>query len=178
MIFSRCFFAQGWLRASSFSRGKSSSPSNKCGDTWATETAGDSPAAIKTLAINRPFNIVSISRSLWRRNRDVAELQAASVVALDIERTGLAFVGVERSARNALDFLMIHGEHAVVNDGHRATDEGDIECLPLAWCAGNVFGCYATVDGTDTAFGRIAGEGLVFELNFVAAAQVKAAIGV
>src|SRR5579862_3285052 len=57
-----------------------------------------------------------IARSLLRqRNGDVPELEAAGVIALDVERPRLAFVGVERPPGDALDYLVVDGGHAVAH---------------------------------------------------------------
>ena len=47
--------------------------------------------------------------SLWYRNGDVAKGEATSVVALDVERSGLIFVGIERTARDTVNFFVIDG---------------------------------------------------------------------
>ena len=62
------------------------------------------------------------------------------VVALDVEGTGLSFVGIECAAGDAFDLLMIDDGDAVVDDGDIAADEGDVEGLPLAGSARNSLG--------------------------------------
>ena len=55
------------------------------------------------------------SRLLFRnRYGDVAQPHTACVVALDVERSGFAFVGVNGSSGNALNFLSVNCGHAVV----------------------------------------------------------------
>jgi hypothetical protein len=47
--------------------------------------------------------------SLRYGNGDVAKFEAASVVALDVERSGLAFVGIERTAGDTVNFFVVDG---------------------------------------------------------------------
>src|SRR3954447_11648283 len=56
-------------------------------------------------------------RLLFRlRNRDVAKLQSTGVVALDIEGSGFAFVGVKSPTRDAFNLFRIHDGGAVANN--------------------------------------------------------------
>jgi hypothetical protein len=44
----------------------------------------------------------------WHCNGDVAELQTAGMIALDIERSGLAFICIQCAAGDALNFLGVN----------------------------------------------------------------------
>jgi len=59
---------------------------------------------------------------------DVAELQAAGVVALDVERAGRAFIGVERASGDAVDLSVIGA--ARVADREAVT--ADLKACPTA----------------------------------------------
>jgi hypothetical protein len=47
--------------------------------------------------------------SLWHGNRDVAKFEAAGVVALNVERSGLSLIGIERAAGDPVDFFVVDG---------------------------------------------------------------------
>lgn len=64
-----------------------------------------------------------------RRYSDIAELEASRAVDLDVERTGLRLIRVDRAAR---DFLVGDGHYSVVDDGDGAARQRDVERLPLA----------------------------------------------
>src|SRR5260221_551230 len=51
---------------------------------------------------------------------DVAEFQAAGVIALDVEGAGVAFIRIERAAGDALDFFAVDGGDSVVDHRHGA----------------------------------------------------------
>ncbi len=89
---------------------------------------------------------------------DVAEFEAAGVVALDVEGAGFGFVGVEGSTGDAFDLLLVNGGDAVADDGEGAADQGDVKDLPGAGLARKIsLGGDAAVDAADAAFRRIGG---------------------
>ena len=65
--------------------------------------------------------------SHWYGNGDVAKFEAAGVVALDVERSGLAFVGIERTAGDTVNFFVVDGQRAVTNNRYRSSDQGDVK---------------------------------------------------
>ena len=54
------------------------------------------------------------------------------MVALNVERTGLAFVGIQCPAGDACDLLSINRLHTISHDGYRPSDERDIKRFPFA----------------------------------------------
>lgn len=57
----------------------------------------------------------------WHLNRDVAVLDAARVVALDVKRSGLAFIRVQSTACDAVDFFVVDHRDAIGDLGHDAS---------------------------------------------------------
>ena len=54
------------------------------------------------------------------------------MIALQEERTGLAFAGVQRAACDSRDFHVVVNRGSVLRNGQRAAYEGDVHHLPLA----------------------------------------------
>jgi len=112
-----------------------------------------------------------------RRKGELPEFHLA-VVALDQERARFFFVAVERAAGDARDGLTFDNGFAIENDVNDAANEGDFEGLPFAGFFGgvNAWSEVAINAADEVAFGFEAE--IIFDLHFVTAAQVNAAVGV
>ena len=99
------------------------------------------------------------------------------MVALEEEGAGFGFVAIEGSAGGSGNFDVVVVHFAVAEDGDVATDEGDVEGGPLAEVEGGGGGWgVVAVDGTHFMVGEFTAFGA--DLNFVAAAEVDAAVAV
>ncbi|MNL36730.1 hypothetical protein D3C87_1588330 [compost metagenome] len=92
------------------------------------------------------------------------------MIALDVERAGLAFVAVQCAARNAWDFLIADHRFAVRHECKHSAHQRNVECVPFAGFFGNHFArgnetvdCAHLVEGGLHAFA-------VGNLHFVTAA--------
>ncbi len=74
---------------------------------------------------------IIVFRLLSGSDNDLAELDR-TMVALEIDRAGFAFVAVERTAGDAGDLLVGDNGFTIHHDGHIAADEGDVERLPVS----------------------------------------------
>jgi hypothetical protein len=54
-------------------------------------------------------------------------------LALNVEGAWLAFVGIQRAARDAFDFLAVNRGNPIANNGYGTAHQRDVERLPLAW---------------------------------------------
>src|ERR1035441_593507 len=77
-------------------------------------------------------NCIGIRSTVRYRDSDVAVFHAAGVIALDVERSGLAFAAIDGAAGNARNLLAINGGLAIADDGHGAPHQGHIVALPFA----------------------------------------------
>src|ERR1035437_7048623 len=110
---------------------------------------------------------------------DVAGLHAAGVIALYVEGAGFAFVGIERAARGAGDLLVIDSLDAVANHRQPTAHQSDVEAFPLARRARQLHRRREHAVDTPDAVKLVVGVHLlVLHLDFVAAAQIDAAIAV
>ena len=101
------------------------------------------------------------------------------MVALNVEGTRLTLVGIQRAARDSLDLLVVDRHDAIVDDRHNAAHQRDVERLPLSRRARQFgLGRDPSVNRPDAALRRIAGERFIFDLNFITAPQVEAAVAV
>src|ERR1700722_4518132 len=69
-------------------------------------------------------------RLLRDRDCNIAELQAARVIPLDIERPWVALICVQRSPRDSFDLFVVDYQDAVVDDRYGAADERDVKRFP------------------------------------------------
>src|ERR1035438_10457091 len=115
---------------------------------------------------------------LRKLDGDVAVLHAAGVIALQVERAGLALVGIERAARGAGDFLVVDGGDAVAHHRKPTAYQRDVEALPLAGCARQIHRRRDhAVDRPDAVKPVVGVHLLVFHLDLVAAARTPAGGG-
>src|ERR1017187_3690775 len=113
----------------------------------------------------------------WHRNRDVAVLHSAGVIALNVKRAGLAFPAVERPARDARDLLVVHGLDAIAKDGHPAAHQGNVVIFPFARLARQLHGwSEETVDGAHAVELVVRLQRFIFHLNFIARTKVNPAV--
>src|SRR3984957_21032870 len=68
-----------------------------------------------------------IRLSLWEGNGDVAKFEATGVVALDVKGSGLAFVGIERTAGDTVNFFVVDGQRAVTNNRYCSSHQSDVK---------------------------------------------------
>ena len=54
------------------------------------------------------------------------------MVALKVEWSGFAFIGINSAARNPHDFLIVDRGYAIARNGHVPPHQRDIETFPLA----------------------------------------------
>src|SRR6478609_10901541 len=101
----------------------------------ATSKAGPSDAVRRTDSrTHAPDGVLTEIRLFLRHgNGDVAEHQPSGMVALDIERSRLAFIRIQCAASDAFDFFCIDYFDAIANDGDSTTNERDVERLPFTW---------------------------------------------
>ena len=100
------------------------------------------------------------------------------MVALNVERSRFAFVGVERAARNALNLFAADSGDAIANHCHGPPDQGDIEHVIVTLPGSVFFGSQPAIDRAHQAIRRSLRTFAPFNLDFVAAAQIEAAVGV
>ena len=113
----------------------------------------------------------------WRED-DVAVGHAAFFAALKIDGTGQLLVAIERAAGDAGNFLIVDDGLTVPDEGHVSANQGDVVGLPLAGLAWKFRRWREeAVNAADAMAGRLI-NGVGFDLNFVAAAQVDAAVGI
>src|SRR5271157_2841918 len=94
--------------------------------------AATKPAATTANAITRAtFMLFSISAPRYR-NRDVAVLHPARVIALDIDRPGFALIRVQGAAGDSRNLLVVDRGDAVANHRHHASHQRNVEALPCA----------------------------------------------
>src|SRR3954471_21518520 len=110
-----------------------------------------------------------------RSDQDVAVLDR-TVIALQENRTWRAFIAVERATGDSGHLLVCDHLSAVGDDGHHSSDEGDVVRLPLT---GRPRRDHArrqeSVNGAEPVVPRRIAV-VVLDLNFVAAAQIDAAV--
>src|SRR5450759_4085103 len=87
---------------------------------------------------------------LCRRNRDVPVPDAAVMVTLEVNWTGVGFVAVDGAAGYAGDLLIVDGGHVVEYHRRPSPDDGDVISLPLrperrrsGWAKHAIDGAYA-----------------------------------
>lgn len=49
------------------------------------------------------------------------------MVALDVKGSGLAFVGIERTAGDTVNFFVVDGQRAVTNNRYCSSHQGDVK---------------------------------------------------
>src|SRR4029077_19270373 len=118
-------------------------------------------------------------RSLARGSDDyLAKHHAAFFAALEVDGAGQFFVTIESAAGDAGDFLVVDDGLAVQDYRDHPADEGDVVRLPFAGLARRLRRrSEKTVDSAHALTRGIAG-GIGFDLDFVTAAQIHAAIGI
>ena len=97
-----------------------------------------------------------------RRDNDVAKGNMTLLAALQVDRPGHRFMAVECAACDAGNLLIVNDGCAVLDDGHFAPDERDVEALPNIRTA-RQFGIRReeAVDATGVMAGRL-GLGFAF----------------
>src|ERR1039457_415032 len=114
---------------------------------------------------------------LRHRDHDIAIHHPAGMVALEIKRSRLSLVGIQRTASDAGNLLLVDRRDAVADDGHIAADERDVERLPLARLARQLeLGGEEPVDRPHAVKRIFRARLLVLHLDFVAPAQVDSAV--
>src|SRR5277367_1681955 len=116
-------------------------------------------------------------RSFTRRSDDdAAEHHAAFFAALEVDGAGERFVTVESAASNSGNFSVVDDGRTIQYDRNCAADQSNVVRLPLVGGAGGLRGrSEETVNTAQAPLGRIS-DGIGFELDFIAAAQIDAAV--
>jgi hypothetical protein len=100
------------------------------------------------------------------------------MVPLEHDGTGVTFVGIQRSACNSRNFLVIHHRFPVEYDRHAASDQGDVIGLPFSGRFGGILGRgqepVNTADRSAVGFLAVA----ILNLNFVPTPQVDTTVAV
>jgi hypothetical protein len=106
---------------------------------------------------------------------DVLEFDGG-VVALQIDRAGSGWIGVDGSARRPDHGLVVDDLHPVQDDGDVTVHEGDVVGLPFTTGFAGVYaGGDAAEDGTD-ALESLHATVAIDHLGFINAAEINAAI--
>jgi len=131
-------------------------------------------STIERARVNSSANCALLSR----RDNDLAKRDMALLTALQIDRPRLRFVAIQRPAGNTRDLLVINYRLAVLNYGHLPAEQRNIKGLPYV-CLARQFRRrrQEAVYGT----GMMAWPlrlGLRLDLDFIAAAQLDAAVRV
>ena len=101
------------------------------------------------------------------------------MVALDVKGSGLAFVGIERTARDTVNFFVVDGQRAVTNNRYCSSHQGDVKGFPFARLAGeHGAGRKTSVDRSHRALWRLGSCLFIFELEFIPSAKIEAAVGI
>src|SRR3954462_3684100 len=110
-----------------------------------------------------------------RSDQDVAVLDR-TVIALQENRARRAFIAVERATGDSGDLLVYDHLSAVGDDRHHSSDEGDVVRLPLARRPRRDHTRrQESVNGAEAIVPRRIAV-VVLDLNFVAAAEIDAAV--
>src|SRR5260370_2949764 len=98
--------------------------------------------------------------------------------ALEVDRPRHFFVAVKSATRDTRDFLIINDGLTILDNGDPSPKQGNIETLPFSRLARH-FGrwCQETVHSAGMMTGRFL-NGVGFNLDLVATAQVDATVGV
>src|SRR5579871_5683661 len=147
-----------------------SCPSRRCGVTAAAKTP---------LNWGRGGMSVGMSVGLvcQRREHHFTDLDVA-MVALQDDGARLAFIGALRNGGQTVDVFVIDDFVVVEDDGDVAADEPDVVALPLADLLAGVHGGQDAAVECAIAVGIGGLTEIVKDLDFVAAAQADAAVGV
>src|SRR6266851_4291639 len=117
--------------------------------------------------------------TLRQRYCDVPVFHAAGVIALDVQRAGLALATVERAASDSRDFLIVDDGHAIAHHRHVAPHERHIVALPLPRPRRHFGGGRQEAVDRAHALKLVIRSGrFVLHLYFVPAAQVHAAVSI
>jgi hypothetical protein len=101
------------------------------------------------------------------------------MIALQENRTGLVYLIIDFTAGGLVAFDVIMDFDPIHDNGDPIADHGRLGCLPLAGGLGDeLVRSFEIVDGTVAANGWLAALVIAEDLNFMAAAQVKAAVGI
>ena len=107
---------------------------------------------------------------------DAAKENVALFAALKIGRPRKTFMAIEGAAGDAGDFLVVDDGRTIQDDCDSAADQSNVVRLPLVRGAGGLRRrSEKTVNTAQAPLGRI-GDGVGFELDFIAAAQIDAAV--
>src|SRR6266446_628963 len=102
----------------------------------------------------------------------------ALLTSLQIDGGRQFFVTVQRAPRDTGNFLVVDDGLAILNDGDPTPDQCDIEGLPFSWLAGQFRRSrQETVNAAHVVAGWFL-NGIGFNLDFVPAPQVDAAVGI
>lgn len=113
----------------------------------------------------------ALAASLRQRNRDVPILHPAGVIALNVQRTRLAFAAIDGAARDSGDLLIIDSGHSVANHGDVAANQRNVIGLPLAGPPGNIDrGRDESIDGSHAVQFVIGARRLILHLHLIAPA--------
>lgn len=122
--------------------------------------------------------VASTSSLLLRHgNRDIAVLHPAGMIALQIERSRFAFVGIESAAGDSRHLLVVHRFDAVANDGQVTPQQRDVKGFPLARWPGQLNRrSDEAVDSAHTVELLVRAGLLICNLNLIAATEKDAAV--
>src|SRR5580704_11193412 len=117
-----------------------------------------------------------IAGSPCRCKRDVPESDVSGLTTLQIDRSAKPFAAVQSATCDARNLLFVNNGLTVLHNGDHASNQHDVVGLPFSWSAPLLRrGSQEAIDASST-HRRPFGLGIVFNLKFVPAAQVDAAI--
>src|SRR5437660_7346081 len=113
-----------------------------------------------------------------RGDHDVPISHVTVFTSLQVDGSGKLFVAVSCAARNARDLLPVNNRLSVLDHGDGATDQRDIKALPFArsprhFRRGSDKAVHPAGMMTRRLLNRV-----VFDLNFVTAAQINNTVGI